>query len=135
VIDTMPCIITNCALTISSMRELANLLFSYPLFNPINLICFTSIFLDNFINFRGETIANRGIASPLFCLGLYFFRSPQLLTVPKEALINQLGRRNLCINLGLRKRGQSPSCLTRFKNFSRGNIQLNTTRCCIRCSN
>jgi len=33
------------------MRELANLLFSYPLFNPINLIFFTSIFLDNFINF------------------------------------------------------------------------------------
>jgi len=131
----MPCIITNCALTISTMRKLANLIFIYPQLNPINLICFTSIFLDNFINFRGETIANSGIASPLFCLRLYFFPSPQLLTVPKEGLINQFRRRNLCINLGLRKRGQGPSCLTRFKNFSRGNIQLNTTRCCTRCSN
>ena len=47
----MACIITNCALTISSMLELANFLFSYPLFNPMNLLYLTSIFLDNFINF------------------------------------------------------------------------------------
>jgi hypothetical protein len=31
-----------------------------------------------FVIFRGEAIVNGGIASGLFCLGLYFFPSPQL---------------------------------------------------------
>jgi len=38
-----------------------------------------------FVIFRGEVIVNGGIASSLFCLGLYFFPSPQL---RKRALLH-----------------------------------------------
>ena len=98
--------------------------------------CITQYLLA-FLRSKKEERQSPMVALPLVysAWDFIFSQVPQLLTVPKEGLINQLRRRNLCINLGLSKRGQGPSCLTRFKNFSRGNIQLNTTRCCIRCSN